>query len=154
MMGHMRPAADSYTYDVGVGTPSEIRDRTTNILRTFGYDVVRDDGSEKVYMETQWQKRDPVDEQERQWGHEIISRVQVTGAPRFVRGAPTLYHALVTVENRSSSAVKEVWLLLAGHSCTGKPGWPVVFYSKGEGNFRDCRGYHIYSLVQCASLSG
>jgi hypothetical protein len=100
MMGHMRPAADSYTYDVGVGTPGEIHNRTADILRRFGYEVVHDDGAAKLHMETQWLERAPVDEQERLRATQIVSRVQVIGAPHYVAGAPTLYHALVTVENR------------------------------------------------------
>ena len=99
-MGNMRPAADSYTYDVGIGSASAIRERTANILRSFGYQLLRDDGNERVYMETQWQKRAPVDGQERMRGGEIISRVQISGSPRVVAGGPTLYHALVTIENR------------------------------------------------------
>lgn len=100
MMGAMRPAADSYTYDVGVGSPSEIRARTANILKAFGYELVRDDGNDHLYMQTQWQKRAPVDDQERMRAYEIISRVQVTGSPQLSPGAPNMYHALVTVENR------------------------------------------------------
>lgn len=99
MMGSMRPAADSYTYDVGVASASEIRNRTASILKTFGYDVVRDD-PERVYLETEWLKRAPVDGPERSRGTEIISRVKLTGSQSARGSTPGTYHVLVTVENR------------------------------------------------------
>jgi hypothetical protein len=100
MMGSMRPAADSYTFDVGVGSATEIRARTGAILKELGYQSVRDDGSQKVYIETDWQKRSPVDERERSLRKEIISRVSIVGAPNVVGGVSGTYHVLVTVESR------------------------------------------------------
>lgn len=100
MMGSMRPAADSYTFDIGVGSANEIRARTAPILEGLGYQLVRDDGSQKLHMETGWQKRSPIDEQERSLRTEIISRVSVAGAPNIRSGAPGTYHVLVTVESR------------------------------------------------------
>jgi len=100
MMGSMRPAADSYTFDVGVGSANEIRARTAPILEGLGYQLVRDDGTRKIRMETEWQKRSPVDEQERALRTEIISRVRIAGAPNVRVGVPGTYHVLVTVESR------------------------------------------------------
>ncbi len=99
MMMDMRPAADSYTYDLGVAPEPDIRARTSNILARFGYHLVRDDGYPKLHMESQWQSRAPADEQEKTGGYEIISRVTMTGVPRDVSGA-LMYHVLLTVENR------------------------------------------------------
>jgi hypothetical protein len=99
MMGSMRPAADSYTYDVGIASANEIRNRTASILKTFGYDVVRDD-PDHVYLETEWLKRAPVDDPERSRGTEIISRVKLTGSQDGRASTPGTYHVLVTVENR------------------------------------------------------
>jgi hypothetical protein len=53
-----------------------------------------------VYLETEWQKRPPADDDERTRGYEIISRIKLAGAPRDVTGAPVMYHVLLTVENR------------------------------------------------------
>lgn len=96
MMGSMRPAADSYTFDVGVASASEIRARTATILKGFGYQALRDD-PQRVYLETEWQQRAPIDDRERLRGKEIISRVKLTGAPN---GPADTYHVLVTVESR------------------------------------------------------
>ncbi len=41
---------------------------------------------------------------------------------------------IVTIENRSSKSVKDVWLVLAGHSCKSTPVWPISRYSEGSGN--------------------
>jgi hypothetical protein len=40
---------------------------------------------------------------------------------------------VVTLENRSARSVKEVWLVLAGHDCKKKPGWPTIRYSSIDG---------------------
>jgi hypothetical protein len=96
MMGSMRPAADSYTYDVGIASGSEMRTRTTTLLKGLGYQV-RDDGGK---IETDWQKRTPMDERERALRTEIISRVSISGAPNVAGGAPGTYHIIVTVESR------------------------------------------------------
>jgi hypothetical protein len=100
MMMNMRPAADSYTYDVGTATASEIRARTVEILSRFGYTDLMDDGSEPVHMESQWKERAPVDDQEKARGYKIISRVKLAASPKVTSGSPTLYHVLLTVENR------------------------------------------------------
>jgi hypothetical protein len=100
MMGSMRPAADSYTFDVGVGSANEIRARTGAILKELGYQAVRDDGSENVHIETDWQKRLPVDERERSLRTEIISRVSIAGEQNLSAGVPGTYHVLVTIESR------------------------------------------------------
>jgi hypothetical protein len=100
MMGHMRPAADSYTYDVGLASGPEIRTKAADIFKGLGYRVVWDDPSKPVYMETQWQSREPADDEERSRGHEIISRIKLTGAPREAAGESTVFHVLVTIENR------------------------------------------------------
>jgi hypothetical protein len=99
MMMEIRPAADSYTYDLGVATETDIRARTSGILARFGYHVVRDDGHPNLHMESQWQSRAPIDELEKIRAYEIISRVTITGAPRDTSGA-LMYHVLLTVENR------------------------------------------------------
>ena len=99
MMMEMRPAADSYTYDIGVASEPDVRARTSEILSRFGYHLVRDDGYPSLHMESQWQSRAPMDDLEKVRGYEIISRVIVTGAPRDVSGA-LMYHVLLNVENR------------------------------------------------------
>jgi uncharacterized lipoprotein len=99
MMMEMRPAADSYTYDLGVAPAPEIRAKASDILLRYGYHLVRDDGYPSLHMESQWQSRAPIDEVEKIRGYEIISRVTMTGAPRDVSGA-LMYHVLMTVENR------------------------------------------------------
>jgi hypothetical protein len=99
MMMEMRPAADSYTYDIGVASESDVRSRTSDILSRFGYHLVRDDGYPSLHMESQWQSRAPVDDLEKIRGYEIISRVTVTGVPRDVGGV-IMYHVLLNVENR------------------------------------------------------
>ncbi len=99
MMMDMRPAADSYTYDLGVAPEPDIRARTSDVLARFGYHLVRDDGHPKLHMESQWQSRAPIDDLEKIRGYEIISRVTMTGEPRDVSGA-LMYHVLLTVDNR------------------------------------------------------
>ena len=99
-MMQMRPAADSYTYDVGVASGPEIQAKTLDILARFGYRVARQDGPNRVYIESDWQSRQPVDDLERNQGYEIISRVTLSGAPRSPETSPALYHVLLTVENR------------------------------------------------------
>ncbi len=99
-MWHMRPAADSYTYEVGLASESEIRAKAADIFKGFGYKVVTYDLSQAVYMETEWQQRQPADNEERMRGYQIVSRITLTGTPREVDGAPTVYHVLLTVENR------------------------------------------------------
>jgi hypothetical protein len=100
MMGHMRPAADSYTFDVGTASARDIHAKATDLFKRFGYEVAREDESKPVYLETEWQKRPPADDDERTRGYEIISRIKLAGAPRDVTGAPVMYHVLLTVENR------------------------------------------------------
>lgn len=100
MMGHMRPAADSYTFDVGVASAPDIHTKAVDVFKRFGYTVMKEDESQPIYMETQWQKRPPADDEERERGYEIISRIKLAGAPREVTGAPIMYHVLLTVENR------------------------------------------------------
>ena len=99
MMGSMRPAADSYTFDVGVASASEIRARTATILKGFGYQALRDD-PQRVYLETEWQQRAAIDDRERIRGKEIISRVKLTGEPNGKDGPAGSYHVLVTIESR------------------------------------------------------
>jgi len=100
MMMNIRPAADSYTYDLGTASALDARAKAEATLKPFGYRFSADDGLPGVQMESQWQPREPVDEQERASGSEIISRVKVTGHPREAIGAPRLYHVLLTIENR------------------------------------------------------
>ncbi len=101
MMFEMRPAADSYSYDIGLATAGDIRARASGILGRLGYKVVRDDGSQRVYVESEWKSRPPMDDQERSGGSEIITRVTLLGAPRaLAAGSPEMYHILLTVESR------------------------------------------------------
>lgn len=137
MMMEMRPAADSYTYDLGLASEADIRAKSSDILSRFGYHLVRDDGFPDLRRETQWQSRPPADDLEKIRGYEIISRVTLTGTPRDASGA-LVYHVLLTVENRfvpvsgtarskrsvsssegyARSIVKEMTLAFGG---TGKP---------------------------------
>jgi len=100
MMGVMRPAADSYTYDVGYASELELRGKVAGILSGLGYKDVIDAPSPRVHLETQWQERQPCDADERARGSKIVSRVIVNGIPRETTGAPTMYHVLLTIENR------------------------------------------------------
>jgi hypothetical protein len=99
MMMEMRPAADSYTYDLGLASEADVRAKSSDILSRFGYYLVRDDGFPHLRMESQWQSRPPADDLEKSRGYEIISRVTMTGTPRDQSGA-LMYHVLMTVENR------------------------------------------------------
>lgn len=100
MMGVMRPAADSYTYDVGYASELELRGKVAGIFNGLGYKDVMDAPSPQVHIETQWQQRAPADTDERTRGSEIVSRIIVNGIPRESVGAPTMYHVLLTIENR------------------------------------------------------
>ena len=100
MMGVMRPAADSYTYDLGIASPSEARAKAEAALTPLGYKLSGEDGLPGVRIESQWQSRAPVDDQERASGYEIISRVKLNGRTKNAAGAPNLYRVLLTVENR------------------------------------------------------
>jgi hypothetical protein len=42
MMGHMRPAADSYTFDVGTASARDIHTKATDLFKRFGYEVARE----------------------------------------------------------------------------------------------------------------
>ena len=100
MMMNIRPAADSYTYDLGTTSASEARAKAESSLAPLGYRLSPDDGLPGVLSESQWRSRAPIDEQERASGYEIISRVKLTGHRAEVAGAPNQYHVLLTVENR------------------------------------------------------
>lgn len=100
MMMQMRPAADSYTYDVGVASASDIQTKAADIFSRFGYRVVRNDHPRRAFIESQWQSRPPVDEEERARGSDIISRVTVAGSPRKTAESPVMYQVRLTVENR------------------------------------------------------
>jgi len=100
MMMNIRPAADSYTFDLGTASPQEARARAETALVPLGYKLSADDGLPGVRIESQWQSRNPVDDQERASGYEIISRVKLAGRPNVVPGSPNLYRVLLTVENR------------------------------------------------------
>lgn len=100
MMMNIRPAADSYTYDLGATSASEARAKAEASLAPLGYRLSPDDGRPGVQIESQWQSRAPIDEQERTSGYEIISRVKLTGHPSEVAGVPKQYRVLLTVENR------------------------------------------------------
>ena len=100
MMGVMRPAADSYTYDVGYASELELRGKVSGIFSGLGYKDVIDAPSPRVHMETQWQKRPPADADESARGSAIVSRIVVTGIPREIAGTRTIYHVLLTIENR------------------------------------------------------
>lgn len=100
MMGVMRPAADSYTYDVGYASELDLRGKVAGVFSGLGYKDVIDAPSPRVHMETQWQERPPADAAERGRGSDIVSRIIVNGIPREAVGAPTMYHVLLTIENR------------------------------------------------------
>lgn len=100
MMMNMRPAADSYTYDLGTASAQGARAKAEAALTPLGYRFSPDDGLPGVQIESQWRSREPIDEQERASGYEIISRVKLTGHASDVAGAPKQYHVLLTVENR------------------------------------------------------
>lgn len=100
MMMHMRPAADSYTFDLGIASPSETRARAESALIPLGYKLSGEDGLPGLRIKSQWQSRAPVDEQERASGYDIISRVKLTGRSTDAPGTPNLYRVLLTVENR------------------------------------------------------
>jgi hypothetical protein len=100
MMMNIRPAADSYTYDLGTVSAQEARAKAEAALIPLGYRLSPDDGLPGVQIQSQWQSRAPIDEQERASGYEIISRVKLSGHPSKVASAPELYHVLLTIENR------------------------------------------------------
>ena len=100
MMMNIRPAADSYTFDLGMASPSETRARAETALTPLGYRLSGKDGLPGVRIESQWQSRAPVDDQERAGGYEIISRVKLTGRSNSAADATNLYRVLLTVENR------------------------------------------------------
>jgi len=100
MMMNMRPAADSYTYDLGTALVPDIRAKAESVLGPLGYRLPPDDGLPGVEIESQWLSRAPIDEQERASGYEIISRVKLKGHPSEVASAAKRYHVLLTVENR------------------------------------------------------
>lgn len=100
MMMNIRPAADSYTYDLGTASGPDVRAKAEAALVPLGYRFSPDDGLPGVQIESQWQRREPIDEQERAGGYEIISRVKLTGHASKVAATPKLYHVLLTVENR------------------------------------------------------
>ena len=117
MMMNIRPAADSYTFDLGTASAQDARAKAEAALKPFGYRFSADDGLRGVQMESQWQSREPVDAQERESGSEIISRVKVTGHRREPATQPALYHVLLTIESR--------FLPSRGTSRTSRRGTPV-----------------------------
>jgi hypothetical protein len=100
MMMNIRPAADSYTYDLGTASAQDARAKAEAALVPLGYRFPPGDGLPGVEIQSQWQSRAPIDEQERASGYEIISRVKVNGRLTEVAGAPKTYRVLLTVENR------------------------------------------------------
>ena len=100
MMMNMRPAADSYTYDLGAASAPEVRAKAEEALGPLGYKLDPDDGLAGVRLRSQWQKREPIDAQERASGYEIISRVKLTGYESGLAGTTRIYRVLLTVENR------------------------------------------------------
>jgi hypothetical protein len=100
MMMHIRPAADSYTYDLGTAAAQDIRMKAETALGPLGYRFSPGDGLRDVHIESQWQSRPPIDAQERASGYEIITRIKLTGHPSEVAAATQLFHVLLTVENR------------------------------------------------------
>src|SRR5688500_2635744 len=96
MMMNIRPAADSYTFDLGTASAQDARAKAEAALKPLGYRFSAGGGSRGVQMESQWQSREPVDAQERASGSEIISRVKVTGHRREPSAEPALYHVLLT----------------------------------------------------------
>ncbi len=100
MMMNIRPAADSYTFDLGTASARDARAKAETALIPLGYRLSSDDGLPGVRIESQWQSRAPVDDQERASGYEIISRVKLTGRANKEADASNLYRVLLTVENR------------------------------------------------------
>lgn len=100
MMMNIRPAADSYTFDLGTASAQDARAKAETALIPLGYRLSVDDGLPGVRIESQWQSRSPVDEQERASGYEIISRVKLSGRQSNAAAAPNMYRVLLTVENR------------------------------------------------------
>lgn len=100
MMMNIRPAADSYTFDLGTSSAQDARAKAETALIPLGYRLSDDDGLPGVRIESQWQSRAPVDDQERASGYEIISRVKLSGHPSKTATVPNSYRLLLTVENR------------------------------------------------------
>jgi hypothetical protein len=122
MMGVMRPAGDSYTYDVGYAPRAELIGKVAGIFDGLGYNAAAaalgfgrdayfpvavnstvatpDDSSAPLHMETEWKRRPPADADEAALGSEIVSRITVTGIPGAPSASPTMYHVLLKIENR------------------------------------------------------
>jgi hypothetical protein len=121
MMGVMRPAADSYTYDVGYASATELKGKLAGIFNALGYkDAVASLGYAPVsrpipvisnivtsgepggplHIETEWKERAPADSDEAARGTEIVSRITVTGIPSEASASPLMYHVLLKIENR------------------------------------------------------
>jgi hypothetical protein len=119
-MGVMRPAADSYTYDVGFASEAELKGKVAGIFYGLGYKdaaaslgfgpsdpmsmygTVHTSGEPPVplHMETEWKRRPPTDADEAARGSQIVSRISVTGVPSDTAASPTIYHVLLKIENR------------------------------------------------------
>jgi len=120
MMGVMRPAADSYVYDVGYASGTELKGKVAGIFYGLGYKdaaaalgfggyfpvavnstvVTPDDPPGPLHMETEWKRRPPADADEAARGSQIVSRITVTGIPNVAAASPTMYHVLLKIENR------------------------------------------------------
>ncbi|MFN2602239.1 MAG: hypothetical protein ABR582_05720 [Gemmatimonadaceae bacterium] len=120
MMGVMRPAADSYTYDVGYASGAELKGKVAGIFYGLGYKdaaaalgfgqhdavalynavVTSDEPPGPLHMETEWKRRPAADADEAARGSQIVSRITVTGIPSAGAASPTMYHVLLKIENR------------------------------------------------------
>lgn len=103
------PSAE-VTHEVGVASLADFQRGVPAVLRRRGYEIIRTDGPPALYVETDWQMRQPfVDEAERGVTH-ARTRILIRGRARGEIGtAETLYAVQMTVESWAMVIGQEGW---------------------------------------------
>lgn len=100
----------TYRRELGIATYPDIQQKLGDIIRRYGYEVIRWVGPPEIYIESAWRDRFPFDD-EREIGIDFARNRLILRARRVPQRTPNavLYRVNISLENQTKSGPNGEW---------------------------------------------
>jgi hypothetical protein len=111
--GALRPASEATTTrferSVGTGSATDLIAISTRVVRQNNFEIYKEDGAPRIYIETRWKDRYPFDDEQMLGATKAQTRLILRGTAHGSTPLGPLYRLDLSVENRLQLGVSDQW---------------------------------------------
>jgi len=111
--GALRPGAEAtmarFERSVGTGSATDLIAVSTRVVRQNNFEIYKEDGAPRIYIETRWKDRYPFDDEQALGATRAQTRLILRGTAHGTTPLGPLFKLDVSIENRLQLAVPDRW---------------------------------------------